>query len=75
MTRRRYPILGRPELKLSDASKRPSKPVYLELEILGGRSWDQSGLILRLVLRLILRLIQGQILRLIQGQILNNKIY
>ena len=43
MTRRGYPILGPVQLKLSDATKRPSKPVYLRVRILGGRSRDQSG--------------------------------
>ena len=43
MTRRAYPILGPSQLRLFDATKRPSKPVYLRLRILRGRSRDQSG--------------------------------
>ena len=42
MSRRRYPILGRPKLRLIDASITPLKPVYRESEILRGRSRDQS---------------------------------
>ena len=42
MTRRRYPILGPSNVRLTDANIRPLKPVYLRFEILRGRSWSQS---------------------------------
>ena len=34
--------MGRPKLRLSDATGTPLKPVYLRYEILRGRSQDQS---------------------------------
>ena len=43
MTRRAYPILGRLNLRLFDATKVALKPVYLRYKILRGRSQDQSG--------------------------------
>ena len=44
MTRRRYPILGRHQLRISDANIRPLKPVYIRYRILGAGLEDQSGL-------------------------------
>ena len=35
--------MGRLKLRLFDATRSPLKPVYLRLEILEGRSQDQSG--------------------------------
>ena len=35
--------MGRVNLRLIDATERPSKPVYLRYEILRRRSRDQSG--------------------------------
>ena len=34
ISRRGYPIMGRPNLRLFDATGRPLKPVYLKYEIL-----------------------------------------
>ena len=43
ISRRGYPIYGPPKLRLFDATKHAYKPVYLRLQILRGRSQDQSG--------------------------------
>ena len=42
MTRRRYPILGRRNLRLIDATQTPLKPVYLRYRILEVGLEDQS---------------------------------
>ena len=66
MTRRAYPILGRPKVRLIDATGKALKPVYLRLEILKRRSQDQSqapGPVSGPVLGPVLRPVLGPVLR------------